>query len=182
MRALILGTVLAALAASPAFAEFTLASPDVKSGSPMALAQVLNTQGCTGQNISPALTWAGEPQGTRSFAVTMVDTDAQNGSGWWHWIVLDIPAGVHGLPAGAGSEPSTGLPAGARQGNTSFGFAHYGGPCPPAGVHAHHYEITVYALKVPALPIEAAGPGPALASQLASDALATAKIVGRYGR
>jgi hypothetical protein len=74
----------------------------------------------------------------------MVDTDAQNGRGWWHWSVFNIPASVHRLAAGAGSEGSKDLPAGAIQGRTDFGFSHYAGPCPPIGDHVHHYEITIY--------------------------------------
>ena len=179
MRALILGATLA-MAATPALAEFTVSSPDVKSGSPMALAQVLDR--CNGQNISPALTWAGEPAGTRSFALTMVDPDARNGKGWWHWSVFNIPASVNGLAAGAGSEGSKSLPAGAIQGRTDFGFSHYGGPCPPVGDHAHHYEITVYALKVTSLPLDATASGAQLEPILGGNTLATAKIVGRYGR
>jgi Raf kinase inhibitor-like YbhB/YbcL family protein len=179
MRALILGAALAA-AATPALAEFTVSSPDVKSGSPMALAQVLGT--CRGQNVSPALSWAGEPAGTQSFAVTMVDTDARNGSGWWHWTVFNLPASVHGLGAGAGSEGSKDLPAGAIQGRTDYGFSHYGGPCPPPGDHPHHYEITVYALKAASLPLDATAAGPKVGLSLGENTLATSKIVGRYGR
>lgn len=181
MRALLLGAALAA-AATPAFAKFTVSSPDVKSGSPMAVAQVFNSFGCTGQNISPALTWSGEPAGTKSFAVTMYDPDAPTGSGWWHWTVFNIPASIHSLPAGAGGEGAAGLPAGAVEGRTDFGFSHYGGPCPPAGDHAHHYEITVYALKVPSLPLTSASPGAQVGFNLHANTLATAKIVGRYGR
>jgi Raf kinase inhibitor-like YbhB/YbcL family protein len=179
MRAMILGAALAA-AATPALAEFIVSSTSVKSGSPMALAHVLGS--CEGQNISPALNWSGEPAGTQSFAVTMVDTDARNGKGWWHWSVFDIPASVHSLAAGAGSEGSKDLPAGAIQGRTDFGFSHYGGPCPPVGDHAHHYEITVYALKVPSLPLDDTASGSQVGSSLGGNTLATAKIVGRYGR
>ena len=179
MRALILGATLA-MVATPAFAEFTLSSTDVKSGSPMASAQVLDR--CNGQNISPALTWAGEPAGTQSFALTMVDTDARNGKGWWHWSVFNIPASVHALAAGAASEGSKDLPAGAIQGRTDCGFSHYDGPCPPVGDHAHHYEITVYALKVPSLPLDETASGAQVGSSLVANTLATAKIVGRYGR
>jgi len=179
MRALILGAALVA-AATPALAEFTVSSPDVKSGSPMALAQVLGA--CNGKNVSPALTWSGEPAGTQSFAVTMIDTDAQNGKGWWHWIVLDIPASVHGLAAGAGSEGSKDLPAGAIEGRTDFGSSHYSGPCPPAGDHPHHYEITVYALKAPSPPPDATAAAAKVGLSLSENSLATAKIVGRYGR
>src|SRR6516162_7973359 len=179
MRALILGAVLAAVA-TPALAEFILSSTEVKSGSPMALAQALDS--CNGRNISPALSWSGEPAGTQSFALTMVDTDARNGSGWWHWSLFNIPASVHGLAAGAGSEGSKNLPAGAIQGRTDFGFSHYGGPCPPVGDHPHHYEIRVYALKVTSLPLDETASGAQVGRSLGANTLATAKIVGRYGR
>ena len=178
MRALILGAAL--VSATPALAEFTVSSPDVKSGSPMALAQVLGA--CNGQNVSPALIWSGEPAGTQSFAVTMIDTDVPTGSGWWHWSVFNIPATVHGLAAGAGSEGSKDLPAGAIQGRTDFGFSHYGGPCPPAGDHPHHYEILVYALKAASLPLDGTATGAKVGLSLGENTLATAKIVGRYER
>jgi Raf kinase inhibitor-like YbhB/YbcL family protein len=110
------------------------------------------------------------------------DTDAQNGRGWWHWSVFNIPASVHALAAGAGSEGSKDLPAGAIQGRTDFGFSHYGGPCPPVGDHAHHYEITAYALKVPSLPLDETASGAQVGFSLGANTLATAKIVGRYGR
>jgi hypothetical protein len=181
MRALLLAMALSA-AATPALAEFKLASTDVKSGSPMAMAQVFNGFGCTGQNISPTLSWSGEPAGTQSFAVTMYDPDAPTGSGWWHWTVFNIPASVHSLAVGAGGDASKDLPAGAIQGKNDFGFSFYGGPCPPPGAHAHHYEITVYALKVPKLELDASASGAKVGFNLQANKLATANIVGRYGR
>jgi Raf kinase inhibitor-like YbhB/YbcL family protein len=143
MRWLLVGAALWAIALPVHAAEFKMASTSVKSGSPMAHAQALTS--CGGQNISPSLSWWGEPPGTQSFAVTMYDQDARSGGGWWHWIVFNLPATVHSLAAGAGSEGSKDLPAGARQGPNDFGLSAYGGPCPPVGDHAHHYEIMVYA-------------------------------------
>ena len=106
MRWLILGAGLSIIAAPALTAEFMLSSTEVKSGTPMALAQAMTA--CKGQNISPALSWSGEPNGTQSFAVTMYDSDARGGSGWWHWTVFNIPATVHGLAAGDGSEGQNG--------------------------------------------------------------------------
>jgi Raf kinase inhibitor-like YbhB/YbcL family protein len=108
--------------------------------------------------------------------------DARNGKGWWHWSVFNIPASVLGLAAGAGSENSKDLPAGAIQGRTDFGFSHYGGPYPPVGDHAHHYEITVYALEVPSLSLDETASGAQVGARLVANTLGAAKIVGRYGR
>jgi len=186
MRSVLLAACFAALALAvprPAAASgFALTSPDFADGGTMPAAQALDLHGCTGANRSPALAWSGAPAGTRSFAVTIHDTDARGGRGWWHWVVLDVPPGVRGLRAGAGAPGSPALPAGAVQGRTSFGFAHYGGPCPPVGDPPHHYRITVYALKVAHLPVAADAPPDAVRTRLRAEALARARIVGRYGR
>ena len=180
MRGLILGAALSAVAAPALSAEFMLNSTEVKSGTPMGIAQAFTD--CKGQNISPALSWSGEPTGTQSFAVTIFDPDARAGAGWWHWTLFNIPATVHSLAAGAGSKGSRDLPAGAIHGRNDFGLSQYGGPCPPVGDHAHHYEITVYAVKVAQLPLDNSASGAAVSAELRSNTLATAKIVGRYER
>jgi len=108
--------------------------------------EFFNGMGCTGQNISPELSWENAPEGTRYYAVTMYDKDAPTGSGFWHWVIFNIPATDTGLKANAG-DPGKGLaPKEAIQSVTDFGKAGYGGPCPPPGA-PHQYLITVYALK-----------------------------------
>ena len=92
--------------------------------------------GCTGQNVSPELKWENIPAGTKSIAVTAYDPDAPTGSGWWHWVVVNLPADTNGLEKGAGTGDSKTLPEGALQVRTDFGAPGYGGPCPPEGDHA----------------------------------------------
>ena len=93
--------------------------------------------GCAGDNLSPQLAWTGAPPETKSFAVTCFDPDAPTGSGFWHWVVANIPATVNALPLGAGDPTSGKMPAGALEVRTDFGKPGYGGPCPPPGAHVH---------------------------------------------
>ena len=133
----------------------TLTSPDIKPGGKIADEQVFNGWDCTGKNVSPALAWSGAPKGTKSFAVSVYDPDAPTGSGFWHWWVANLPPDATGLPKGAGG--GTGLPEGAVQPNNDFSLTGYGGPCPPKG-KPHHYHITVYALDLDKLPVDARPP------------------------
>ncbi len=103
--------------------------------------------GCAGGNRSPHLKWSNVPDGTKSFAVTCFDPDAPTGSGFWHWVVVNIPATTTELALDAGNPKSGLLPKGALQTRTDFGAAGYGGPCPPEGDHPHRYLFTVHAVK-----------------------------------
>src|ERR1700747_1236341 len=103
-----------------AMAKFTLTSTDITDGGTIAIAQVFNEFGCKGGNTSPALAWSGAPADTKSFALLMHDPDAPTGSGWWHWIVYNIPAGTSSLPAGAGDPQKSLLPAGGAAGRTDL--------------------------------------------------------------
>jgi Raf kinase inhibitor-like YbhB/YbcL family protein len=123
---------------------FTLTSDDI--GGHATQKQVFNGFGCEGDNISPHLAWKNPPSGTKSFAVTIHDKDAPTGSGWWHWLIFNIPADVQELPTDAGNTDKDLAPEGAVQSVTDFGQPGYGGPCPPKGHGLHQYKITVYAL------------------------------------
>jgi Raf kinase inhibitor-like YbhB/YbcL family protein len=164
-----------------AMPKFTLTSSDISEGGTIANAQVFNEFGCKGGNISPALAWSGAPAGTQSFALLMHDPDAPTGSGWWHWIVYDIPASTSSLPAGAG-DPKKGLmPAGAVQGRTDYGSVGYGGPCPPPG-KPHHYNLKLYALKVPKLEVPAGASAALIGFNVRAQSLGEAQLTGMYGR
>lgn len=123
---------------------FTLKSNDV--GGQATQKQFANVFGCNGENISPQLSWENAPAGTQSFAVTIFDKDAPTGSGFWHWVIFNIPADVKELKSGAGDISKGLAPKGSIQIKTDAGTPGYVGPCPPPGA-PHEYLITVYALK-----------------------------------
>jgi len=175
--ALLLGSALGAQAAG-----LKLSSPTIKPGSTLTAAQVFNGFGCEGKNISPALAWSGAPKDTKSFAITLYDPDAPTGSGWWHWVVYNIPAAATGLPEGAGAADGKGLPAGAVQGRTDFGAAGFGGACPPKGDRAHRYVFTLYALKVDKLDVPADATAALVGFMIHANMLGKASFEARFGR
>jgi Raf kinase inhibitor-like YbhB/YbcL family protein len=163
-------------------ASFGLVSSTLKEGAPMLDEQVLDSFGCTGRNQSPDLRWMSPPIGTKSFAITLYDPDAPTGSGWWHWVVFDIPPGVSELVAGAGDPAKKLLPAGCRQGRTDFGPPGYGGPCPPAGDQPHRYLFTVYALDIDKLGVSEAASPAMIGFVMHRHILAKAVLKVTYGR
>jgi Raf kinase inhibitor-like YbhB/YbcL family protein len=122
---------------------FTLKSNEL--GGQFTNKQYLNGMGFSGENQSPQLYWENAPKETQSFAVTMYDLDAPTGSGFWHWVVFNIPADVHELKPDAGDPGKHLLPGEAVQSNTDMGAPGYVGAAPSDGP-AHRYLITVYAL------------------------------------
>ena len=143
-------------------------------------AQVSNGFGCHGGNVSPSIRWSGTPAGTQSYLLTMFDADAPTGSGFWHWVVADIPASVHALESGAGNDASK-LPVDALAVKNDIGNAGYLGPCPPQG-ETHRYIITLTALNVPKLPVDA-NATPAVVGFVAHyQTIGKATVVVRYGR
>ena len=169
------------IAAHVAWAEgFTLSSK-VFQGQ-LANDQVYSGFGCTGKNISPDLSWENAPEGTKSFAITMYDPDAPTGSGWWHWVIFDIPADTTSLPADAGDVGKKLAPKGSMQSVTSYGTPGYGGAAPPKDDPSHEYIITVYALDVDTLGLESTTTPSMVGFMIHSHALAKASIVAYYGR
>ena len=165
-------------------ATFTLASPDLPAGKPIPERFTANAFGCHGPNESPALKWRNAPAGTKSFAITMFDPYKPPASGWWHWVVYDIPATATGLPRNAGDPGNAGLPAGAKQARPDGDAPepHYYGPCPDEGATPHHYTITVYALSVEHLEVPPTSTPANIDYTISQKVLAKSTIVRLFSR
>ena len=163
-------------------ATFELSSPNIKPGSTLTEAYVFNGFGCSGKNTSPALAWKNAPEGTKSYAVTVYDPDAPTGSGWWHWVVYNIPAAATQIAEGAGTVDGANLPGGAMQGRTDFGTSSFGGACPPKGDKAHKYIFTVYALKIEKLEVPADATAALIGFMIHTNRLGEATFSAKYSR
>jgi Raf kinase inhibitor-like YbhB/YbcL family protein len=159
---------------------FTLTSSTI--GGQATVTEEFNGFGCTGKNKSPQLSWANAPADAKSYAITMYDPDAPTGSGWWHWVVFDIPTSITSLPENAGSIAANLLPPQVQQSVTSYGLPGFGGPCPPIGHGLHQYIITVYALKTPVLGVNANTNPETVGFYLFNNTIAKASLVFYYKR
>jgi Raf kinase inhibitor-like YbhB/YbcL family protein len=127
-----------------------------------------------GKNLSPHLAWSGFPDGTRSFVVSCLDPDAPTGSGFWHWVLINVPSSVTELSTGAAPPP------GAFHVRNDFGDQAYGGPAPPPGDRPHRYVFAVHAVDVDRLPLTPDAPPAKVGFNLAFRALARAVIRPTY--
>ncbi|MEU2970651.1 YbhB/YbcL family Raf kinase inhibitor-like protein [Nocardiopsis alba] len=162
----------------PPVASFTVTSTDVADGKTLPTAQVSGIMGAGGQDVSPQLSWSGFPEETRSFAVTCFDPDAPTASGFWHWVVCDIPVDVTELAADAGN--GSGLPEQAVTLRNDAGGHRYIGAAPPAGHGQHRYIFAVHAVDVPSLGLDSSASPAFLGFNLFSHALGRALITPVY--
>jgi Raf kinase inhibitor-like YbhB/YbcL family protein len=169
-------------AQAAAAGEFTLSSPDMRAGGRVAVKQVFNGFGCTGNNVSPELHWSGVPADAKSLALTVYDPDAPTGSGWWHWVIFNMDPKTTGLPANAGDPKAQLAPAGSVQGRTDYGSTGYGGPCPPVGDKPHRYIFTLYALDMDQLPLDQTAPAAMVGFYLNRHTIQKVRMTVLYGR
>ena len=177
---LVIGGTVGAVAASQHFAY-----QKIRSGLPSGISKLKVTStdltahrpipqpfwGCADPGVSPQISWSGAPASTQSFAIFMFDPDAPTGSGYWHWVAWDIPPDTTSLPADAV------LPPGSVNGENDGGTLGYSGPCPPEGDGVHHYQITVVALSVPTLGLDATTHAAVVGFNVGDNALAAGQLV-----
>jgi len=164
-------------------AHFVLTSPDSRLTASVPEKYTAKAFGCSGGNVSPALAWHGAPQGTQSFVLTLFDPDERSTpSGWWHWVVFDLPPSTDHLDENAGALNTRSLPAGTQQGRSDLGEDAYHGPCPAAGDPPHRYVFTLYALDVAKLPVAPESSGAMVTSVVQDHLLGKAVFTAHYGR
>lgn len=152
--------------------SFTVTSEDVTDGQPLKDGQVAALG-----NTSPQLSWYGAPEGTKSYVVTCFDPDAPTPSGFWHWVLVDLPADVTSLPAGAAAQP---LPGHAFHVRNDGGDAGFMGAAPPEGDQVHRYYFVVHAVGEETLGVDADASPAVVSFNLAFKTLGRAILHGTY--
>jgi len=158
----------------PAVPSFDLRSDDLEEGRPLGDAHVANAG-----NASPHLAWSGAPDGTQSFVVTCFDPDAPTPSGFWHWIVVDLPADTTELIAGAGAGDDS-LPGDAFHVRNDGGERGFMGAAPPEGDQVHRYYFVIHAVSEPSLGVDADASPAVVSFNLAFKTLGRAILHGTY--
>jgi Raf kinase inhibitor-like YbhB/YbcL family protein len=163
-------------------ADFKLSSPEVGPDKPLSQTFVFNGYGCSGGNQSPAIAWSGAPSGTKSYALTLFDPDARQGKGFWHWLMVNIPATTTSLSRDAGKTDGSKAPVGAVQTMNDFRTEGYGGSCPPISDEPHNYVYTVYALKVEKIDVSARAAPESVRATLETNSIGKANLEYHFGR
>ncbi|MFI7109853.1 YbhB/YbcL family Raf kinase inhibitor-like protein [Nonomuraea sp. NPDC050227] len=165
----------------PPVPALVVESDDIRDGERLNDLHVFDDWGMTGGNVSPQLRWSGAPEGTCGYAVTCHDPDAPTGSGFWHWVLFDLPGDTTELPRGAGTGPDfKGLPAGAVHARNDYGTKDYGGAAPPPGA-PHRYVFTVHALGVDELGVGGDASPAVVGFNITANTLARGHIVAHFG-
>jgi Raf kinase inhibitor-like YbhB/YbcL family protein len=153
----------------------TIRSPDFEPGG-----EIPRIHTCDGKDVSPALEFAGVPQGAKSLALVVHDPDAPDPAAprmdYVHWVLYNLPPDCKGLPRGV---PAAELPPRTFQGTNDWKRTGYGGPCPPVGRHRYFFvlsalDIVLEDLKAPTRQ--------QLERAFAGHLLARAELMGTYQR
>jgi Raf kinase inhibitor-like YbhB/YbcL family protein len=134
-----------------------------------------------GEDLSPALSWAGVPANAQELALIMDDPDAPMAEPWVHWVIYKLPPSTTGLPEGVPTTPRLSEPAGALQGKNSWPTVGYRGPKPPPGHGVHHYHFKLYALDT-VLDVAGGLDKKQLLDKMKGHIVAEGELVGTYQR
>jgi len=156
----------------PPVPSFTITSTDVRDGRPLADGQVAGKG-----NTSPQLSWSDAPEGTESFVVTCFDPDAPTPCGYWHWVLVDVPADVTSLDTGAASGD---LPGKAFHCRNDGGAKAFLGAAPPPNDQPHRYFFVVHAVGEDSLGVDSDVSPAVVSFKLAFKTLGRAIIHGTY--
>jgi Raf kinase inhibitor-like YbhB/YbcL family protein len=166
----------------PPVPYLAVVSDDIAEGKELPNAHRADSMGMSGENLSPHLSWEGAPGESQSFAVTCFDPDAPTGSGFWHWVLFDIPASINQLPGGAGSGPMKGLPEGSLHVRNDAGALGYLGAAPPPGHGEHRYVFAVHAVSIPTLGLDETATPAYVGFNLTFNTIARGLIITVFGR
>lgn len=158
----------------PQVPSFDVTSDDVVDSRPLKDDQV-----AAHGDTSPQLSWTGAPEGTQSYTITCFDPDAPTPSGFWHWVLVDVPADVTSLPVGAGAEGAD-LPGNAFMCRNDAGTKAFMGAAPPAGDQVHRYYFVVHAVREPSLGVDSDASPAVVSFNLAFKTLGRAVLHGTY--
>ncbi|MCR1782881.1 YbhB/YbcL family Raf kinase inhibitor-like protein [Nocardioides carbamazepini] len=158
----------------PVVASFPVTSEDVTDGRPLKDDQVAALG-----NTSPQLSWSGAPEGTKSYVVTCFDPDAPTPSGFWHWVLVDLPADTTSLDSGAGAEGAV-LPGNAFMCRNDGGPKAFMGAAPPQGDQVHRYYFVVHAVGEETLGVDSDASAAVVSFNLAFKTLGRAILTGTY--
>ncbi|MBR5304443.1 MAG: YbhB/YbcL family Raf kinase inhibitor-like protein [Candidatus Gastranaerophilales bacterium] len=154
---------------------FKLSSNELTHNETLPIAQVLNMPDTKGGNISPQLSWNTPPINTKSFAIICHDPDAPKENGWYHWLIVNIPANIRSIAQGEKIKDSL-------ETITDFKTTGYGGAYPPVGHGIHHYHFTIYALDVEKLDVNTNDNPVEVEKKVKEHSLAKSTITGLFER
>lgn len=163
-------------------AKLQINSPEIAPNAMISNKNIFKGFGCNGENISPQIRWSNAPLGTKGYALTVYDPDAPTGSGWWHYVAVNIPLNYSELPAAFGAENKFEIKDGIKQVRNDFGVHNFGGPCPPVGDKAHRYIFTIYALKTEKLDIPESATAAFAGFMINQNTISKASFTGFYKR
>jgi Raf kinase inhibitor-like YbhB/YbcL family protein len=165
----------------PEVSSFTLTSTDITDGQPQDEKHAYVGATDNAGNESPQLTWNVYPDGTKSFVVTCFDPDAPTPSGFWHWVLVDVPVGTTSLDTNAGANGAA-LPGNAFHVRNDWGSKDYGGAYPPDGDRPHRYYYVVHAVDTETLGVDDEASAAVVSFNLAFHTLARAQLVATFQR